>query len=564
MFPHEISMKIRFARLFSTILLLLPTLIAVAVGGDLPRRTALDDYIQKPDDSYLWEVSSTTTVNGMTTVVVDMVSQTWRTKEDVNRTEWRHWLTISIPEKVTSDVGMVYVSGGYNGEGPRSNEQTESIAKATGTVVAQLGMIPNQRLMFHNDGHERTEDDLIGYTWDQYLKTGDPTWPARNPMVKSVVRAMDTMTAFLATEDGGSHTVDQFVVAGGSKRGWTTWLTGAVDERVVGIIPIVIDVLNSKESMKHHFAAYGFWAPNVGNYIDHKIMQRINEPRLQELYELVDPYYYRHRLTMPKLVLNAAGDQFFLPDSSQFYWDDMRGENYLRYVPNGDHGMGKTDAGESIIAFYSLLAQGKKPPQITWDETADGSLRVMTQDEPIEVHLWQATNPEARDFRVETLGRKYTSTLIESDDNGLYVAKANSPATGWTAWFLELTFDVDAPTPLKLTTEVKVSPDTIPFEGKPADLPMSLTLVCTAPHASVAKSAATKAEALIAKQKLAANGAKTVVKGRRVYVNWIPAGDFRVGAKVVTEFLMKQECETFAYQLESGPEITLPPVQART
>ena len=28
---------------------------------------------------------------------------------------------------------------------------------------------------------------------------------------------------------------------------------------------------------------------------------------------------------MPKFVLNAAGDQFFLPDSSQFYYDELKG-----------------------------------------------------------------------------------------------------------------------------------------------------------------------------------------------------------------------------------------------
>ena len=249
-------MKKRLTLVAFALPLLTAGLMAVASAEDLPRRTALDDYIEKPDDSYSWKIASTKTADGMKTVVVDMVSQTWRTKKDVNRTEWRHWLTVSIPEKATSDIGLLFIGGGYNGKGPRSNARAEAIAKATGTVVAQLGMVPNQTLIFHNDGKERTEDDLIGYTWDQFLKTGDPTWPARNPMVKSAVRAMDTMTALLASEDGGGHRLDRFVVAGGSKRGWTTWLTGAVDDRVVAIIPIVIDVLNTDVSMMHHFAAY--------------------------------------------------------------------------------------------------------------------------------------------------------------------------------------------------------------------------------------------------------------------------------------------------------------------
>ena len=540
-------------------IVLLTSLTAVAIADDLPRRTALDDYIQKPDDSYTWKIASTKDADGIKTIIIDMVSQNWRTRDDVNRTEWRHWLTLSIPQQATSDVGMLFIGGGYNGEGARSNKRAEAVAKMTGTVVAELGMVPNQRLMFHNDGKERTEDDLIGYTSDQFLKTGDPTWPARNPMVKSAVRALDTITAVLASEEGGKRTVDRFVVAGGSKRGWTTWLTGAVDDRVVAIIPMVIDVLNVEHSMKHHFAAYGFWAPNVGNYVDHQIMQRADHPRMKELYKLEDPHYYRHRLTMPKLVINAAGDQFFLPDSSKFYWDDLRGENYLRYVPNGDHGLDGTDANESLIAFYSLILADRKPPSFLWTQESDGTLQVLARDKPKEVRLWQATNPEARDFRVETLGRKYTSSVVQPDEHGLYRSNVAKPEKGWTAYFLELTYDVGAPTLLKLTTNVVVIPDTVPFGDKPSHLPTSLTLVCTAPSDLAATKIVETATELLKNQNLVERDLKTRVIGKRCFFNWVPKGDFRTGAKILTEHLAKQQCSTFAYQLESGSEMTLPP-----
>ena len=39
-----------------------------------------------------------------------------------------------------------------------------------------------------------------------------------------------------------------------------------MDKRVVAIVPIVIDLLNVVPSFKHHWAAYGFWAPAVGDY----------------------------------------------------------------------------------------------------------------------------------------------------------------------------------------------------------------------------------------------------------------------------------------------------------
>ena len=134
-------------------------------------------------------------------------------------------------------------------------------ALTTHSVVAELRMVPNQPLTFPDDGKPRVEDGIIAYTWDKFLHGGDDQWPARLPMTKSAVRAMDTVTAFCATEQAGKVDVKTFVVAGGSKRGWTTWTTAAVDKRVVAIVPMVIDLLNIEPSFEHHYRAYGFFAP---------------------------------------------------------------------------------------------------------------------------------------------------------------------------------------------------------------------------------------------------------------------------------------------------------------
>ena len=313
-----------------------------------------------------------------------MISQTWLTAEQVDRPKWQHWIRCAVPHELRSSTGFLFIGGGRNGgetpDGPP--DMIKQIARATGSVVCELEMVPNQPLVFHSDGKPRSEDDLIGYTWDQFLKTNDSTWLARNAMVKSAVRAMDAITAMMDTDTGRHRTVDKYVVAGGSKRGWTTWLTGAVASRVVGIIPIVIDVVNVNVSMRHHFAAYGYWAPAVGNYVEHRIKERMTNPRLADAYRLVDPYAYRHRLTMPKFIVNAAGDEFFLPDSSQFYWDDLRGPKYLRYVPNADHGLDGSDAVESITAFYGLLLAGRQPPRYDWTNQPDGAIRVTVREQP--------------------------------------------------------------------------------------------------------------------------------------------------------------------------------------
>jgi PhoPQ-activated pathogenicity-related protein len=433
--------------------------------------TALDQYVAKPDPSYAWHVVNTLREPGLTTFVVDLKSQTWRSPEEVDRTLWQHWLVIAKPDGATSDTALLLIGGGSNGGDPPKevDKRVRTLALGSQSIVANLSMVPNQPLVFHNDGKQRKEDDLIAYTWMQFFKTGDPTWPARNAMVKSAVRAMDTITAVMASAQGGQRKVDKFVVAGGSKRGWTTWMTGAVDKRVVAIAPLVIDVVNVQKSMRHHYAAYGFWAPSVDDYTQQGIFHYLGTPEMEKLEKLVDPYFYRDRLTMPKFIMNASGDQFFLPDSSQFYFDDLPGDKYLRYVPNADHSLDGTDAVKSLLAFYLTVLHNKPRPVVHWTFEDDGSIVVTSQTQATTAVLWQATNPAARDFRVETLGKKYTATALQDVGSGVHVYRGNvdPPTTGWTAYYIELTYDIgEKDVPFKLSTAVRVTPDTLPYADK--------------------------------------------------------------------------------------------------
>jgi PhoPQ-activated pathogenicity-related protein len=442
--------------------------------------TALDRYVARPDPTYQWKVVRTATDNGQTTFVVDLKSQTWRTTKDVDRPVWQHWLTIVKPARPSSRLAFLRISGGANGSAPpqAADALSRKIAAATNTVVAELRMVPNQPLVLNGDGVPRSEDDFIAYTWDQFLKTGDETWPARLPMVKSAVRAMDCMQELLASEQGGRVAVEKFVVSGGSKRGWTTWCTAAVDKRVAAAVPIVIDVVNVPACSRHHVAAYGFYAEAIGDYFRHKLTGRAEEDRTKLLYAIEDPYSYRERLTMPKYIVNASGDQYFPPDSSQFYFADLLGEKYLRYVPNADHSLRDTDALESIIAFYQTVLTGGARPKYSWTFEKDGSIRVKTQTQPAAVTLWQASNPQARDFRVKTIGKAYQARPLQDEGGGVYVGKIDPVQKGWSAFFVELSFDVKAAFPLKLSTAVRILPDTLPFadldpakaplEGRPA------------------------------------------------------------------------------------------------
>jgi len=447
-------------------------LVAAESSPTAERSNALGRYVAEPDDAYAWELVHRSNEHGATTYIVNMTSQKWLTESEVDRTLWQHSLVIVKPDNAVANTAMLFIGGGRNGqELPQTaSDRTRQIAVATRSVVAELGMVPNQPLMFHNDGVGRYEDDLIAYAWDQALKGSGPKWLPRLPMVKSAVRAMDTVQAVLRDDSAAPLTIEQFIVAGGSKRGWTTWMTAAVDERVCAIIPIVIDVLNVKRSMDHHYAAYGFWAPAIGDYVNHKITHRRNLPEYAALLKLVDPYAYRARFEMPKCIINATGDQFFLPDSSRFYFADLPGEKHLSYLPNSDHSLSGTSVLETIAAFHHAIVNDSPRPEFSWTFPDPTTIRVTSKTPPKQVILWQATNPAARDFRVLSIGKAYQSITLQAGAAGEYSAKVRKPEKGWTAFYVQLEFDVGAPTSLWLSTPVRVVPDLLPYADKRAPL----------------------------------------------------------------------------------------------
>lgn len=430
-------------------------------------QTPLDKYVFAADPAFAWSVSKALPADGASAALIDLTSQKWLTEQEVENPIWKHWLVVVTPPAVTSDVALLYISGGRNDRQPPTAPSPWLVeaARDTGTVVAELRMVPNQPVVFKDDPARkpRTEDDFIAYTWDHFLRTGDDRWPARLPMTKAAVRAMDAVTAFSASAAGGSHRVARFVVSGASKRGWTTWTTAAVDKRVVAIVPAVIDLLNVEPSFTHHYRAYGAWSDAVKDYETQGIMDWMGTPQFRALLKIEEPYEYRDRLTMPKLLVNATGDQFFLPDSSQFYIDDLKGETHLRYVPNTNHGLEKSDAIETVEAFYGAVVRDAARPAFTWRFEKDGSIKVVAKDRPQQVVLWHATNPDARNFRFDLVGSAYKDEPLTPSGPNTWVARVPAPAKGWTAFFVELTYPTGGRYPLKFTSGVRVVPDALPF-----------------------------------------------------------------------------------------------------
>lgn len=467
-------------------MLVFPLAIGYA-NGVASENTPLDDYVEKDDPAYGFAREGVRHKEGYSVFVIQMTSQSWRSSQEVDRTLWEHEVLIAVPWVTHSgnqNTSLLIVNGGANTAEPNGdNDQLLGVlAIATGSVAVMVSQVPNQPLTFSDETESRIEDELLAYGMDKYLGTDDPEWLIQLPMTKAVVRAMDTVQTFAREADFAWPNVpriDDFIVLGGSKRGWATWLTAAVEaqkgetSRVRAIVPVSIDLLNLGEQFTHHWNAYGFYAPAVQDYVDFDLPCRASSPAGQAMLEIIDPYAYRDRLTMPKLILNSAGDQFFLPDSSRFYFDALPDPKQLRYTFNTDHSQGQDLMAiiPPTLSWLSDVLDDKPGPRFHWSLEADGTIRVQTFTEPKQVRLWQATNPSGRDFRLEEIGAAWSHSDLPDGANGLYVASVPPPSEGWTAFSVELTFAGSTliPTPLEtdqvFTTDVVVTPPGLPFEG---------------------------------------------------------------------------------------------------
>lgn len=437
-------------------------------------KTALDAYVAKPDPSFGWTVAGAISGPGYHGAVLALTSQTWLSTKQVDRSVWKHWLTVIVPDKVSHDTGLLYITGGLNTDPAptKAADRFAQMAVETRSVVAELDDVPNQPMRFTDSpDRERVEDAIIAYQQAKFAKTHDPNQLLRLPMVKSGTAAMTAVQQYLASDAGGKLTLNGFVVAGGSKRGWVTWLVGALDKRVVAIIPIVINVLDVDATARHHWEAMGYFSPALKDYVENGLIpDMIGKPGVEEANRIEDPLNYASRpsMTMPKYIINAVGDEYFPPDNTRFSYHLLPQTKRLRMIPNSKHSTAGTDITESMTAFYDAVLNGRTLPSYSWTVRPDGAIVVRSDVAPVAVNLWQGTNPKARDFRVDTIGKAFTSVPLTPQADGTYVGKVDKPATGFTAYFVELVYASGGKYPFKFTTEVSVAPDVLPYNWKDA------------------------------------------------------------------------------------------------
>jgi PhoPQ-activated pathogenicity-related protein len=444
--------------------------------------TPLDDYVNTPDPSYKYVVNST--IKGLTFTAYNLrlTSQTWMTRNESNYPTWEHWLVVCIPDVILTKTSFIYIDGGHiNDPPPTSVYVPVELLCLTGSVGAHLQTIPNEPIEFENDGIRRTEDGIIAYTWSHFMNnTDEPIWLARMPMVKATVRAMDAIQDF-TQKFTPNKPIDSFILGGASKRGWTTWLAGAVDTRVIGIVPMVMPILNIVPNMGHQYQCYGEWSFALQDYLDFGIMAYLNTEKFLAMAAIIDPLNYLERLSMPKYVIASSGDEFFLPDSPQFFWDSLPGQKNLRVIPNAEHSLAghDLDLTQGIATFFHLVVNRMPIPEISYNitYTPTGAVLVASSNmRPSKVMLFHALtlSHTKRDFRLVVCD-KVNSTCIQpilwipetlhDQGNFTYTATVSAPSQGWRGFLIQFDYNFGAEGlyTFKQSTQAYVVPNTLPF-----------------------------------------------------------------------------------------------------
>ncbi|HBK9855158.1 TPA: PhoPQ-regulated protein [Salmonella enterica subsp. enterica serovar Infantis] len=412
-------------------------------------------------------------------------SQTWSPQGVVSPERWQNGVDIYIPDSAREKNALVVINNGSNNNGSGTpvaptnfnEEELSRIAIATRTVVISVSNVPNQVLSYQGVTTPLGEDNSVAYSWKLFIGDTHKYQDAslHIPMAASVSQAFR-----LAKKELTQQNINKFIVTGASKRGWAAWLTALSNPDVGAVVPFAMDLLNTQKSLEHMYQSYGKnWPVAFYPYYNQGIDQQVGTDKFARLMRLEDPLTYLNtdmgdRLKIDKYIINASGDDFYVPDNSHFYYGLLPGSKSLRVVPNSTHNGILSVAEQSLITFVNRFQEKQKLPEITENVQSRGDgkkeLVVNFSEKPVAILQWTARNPAARDFRY-ACDIKYNSVPVSlaTGDNTLSIS-LTTPDSGWQATYIEATF-TDG---YVATTQVYITPD----EKYPETAPPSIDASC--------------------------------------------------------------------------------------
>ena len=414
-------------------------LIVVFTSCALSAAEGLTSYIEKEDSSYKYSLEKVRLFNNRQVSITDikMTSQNWQ------GADWEHSVEIIYPSNCVNTGTALLIA--LPGEPNDNNIALAAyFASNMGTPLVMLYNVPNQ------PSEGKSEEALVAYSITKAHEDVNSV-PVLFPMVKSVVKTMDMVEEF--TRENFENGIYQFIISGTAIRGWSTWLAAASDDqRIIGTIPVGFDLVSIEKQLEKQKDYYGNYSESLTDYANIKLDELIKTTNGKKIADVIDPFAYNERLTLPKLIINSTNDQFGTVDSASIYFNELKGDsNYLFYIPNAKHDFGYfsnkpfnqsfvtqiTPTLNTIKNFVTKCVGSGNISNINWiwSESAD-SIKCEIKIDPTlvyEVLSYEAEAP-TKDFRnIRWTGKKVTNY----DSNG-FVFETKKPAVGVKTIYCEV------------------------------------------------------------------------------------------------------------------------------
>ena len=356
-----------------------------------PAETALDRYVAKPDDAYRFTRVSVLEGDGYRAHVLELVSQRWRNPWEVDRTEWHHWLTIIVPAAVRHRTALLWIGGGDNDDpaptravgalgaprgldrkrGRRSRHGPQSAALLRRLAEGRASRGRPDRLRARQV-HRHRRRRVAGAPGDGEVGRArhgrgaavpaQPRWRRGRDRRLRRRRRVEAGMDHLAGRRGRPAGV-RAIVPGGHRRAQQR---GDHPPPLRGLRVLLAGARRLRPARSVSRTCSGAEPCTASS-----------RSRIPTTIAIATGC-----ASIPKLLVNAAGDQFFLPDNSRFYFADLQGEKHLRYVPNAKHDLAGSDAQDTILAFYRAVLEDRPRPRFTWRTLEDETIVVTAQDRP--------------------------------------------------------------------------------------------------------------------------------------------------------------------------------------
>jgi PhoPQ-activated pathogenicity-related protein len=225
---------------------------------------------------------------------------------------------------------------------------------------------------------------------------------------------------------------------------------------------MVIDVLKMPEQMARQVECFGGPSEQILPYTARGLVPMPDTEDAHRLWQWVDPWTYRAKFTMPKLLVLGNNDRYWATDALNLYWDGLPGQKWINYTPNAGHNLTTTGSNgatgdpmravQATAAFARHQFTGRAMPELTWKHDDAGEqlrLTVTSSPAPKEMHVWRCTGT-TKDLR----DSHWNSRAVEAKEGRAEILESR-PVSGVACFYADCAYEIDG-LPFTLCTQLRL------------------------------------------------------------------------------------------------------------